>query len=163
MLSLLASMLLSLPAMPSASVTCADGPASCGGAWVELDTAVTDDVESDGYATPAEVDCRMPAAIGQIFSDACDQSPPDLWYRVSREPDAGPAGTLSAARRQTASRATASCGGVPADPRAAWAPSDAQPVALVALPTFAAHTVAADSSPDTKHGPARHLVPLDRP
>ncbi len=52
-----------LAAMPSASVTCADGPASCDGSWAAPVAFTAGDESDDGpheYATPAEVDCPEP-------------------------------------------------------------------------------------------------------
>jgi hypothetical protein len=159
MLALLASMLISLPATPSASVSCPDWPASCDGAWV-LRTAGTDDGPRD-YATPAEVECPT-VALGPMLSDECDQAPPDLWYRVSRFPDGGPAGTLAAARRPTGDRVASSCGTPPSAPTRAVTP-DAQPIALVAVPVFVATGDAVDLPTDAQAPAGRALVPPDRP
>jgi hypothetical protein len=160
MLALLASMILSLPAMPSASVTCADQPASCDGAWIARAPVAVENEPRD-YATPAEIECPTPPPPSPLLSGDCDQAPPDLWYRVSRVPT-GPAGTLAAERRQNASRLASSFTAPPARPEHAATP-DAQPIALVAVPVLAAGGAVADFPIDAQAPPGGCLVPPDRP
>ena len=105
MLSLLATLLASasLPAAPSASVTCADGPASCDAAWVFMGAPDADRDEPRDYATPAEVECPTPATGEAELGECADEGPFNLWYRMSRfaEPDPGGVGTAPARRSAT--------------------------------------------------------------
>ena len=86
MLSLLATLLVSAPLMaaPSASVTCADGPASCDAAWVFMGAPDADRDEPRDYATPAEVECPTPATGEDELGECAYEGPLDLWYRMSR-------------------------------------------------------------------------------
>src|SRR5580765_5324731 len=136
MLAFLASLVLSaLPATPSASVTCVDGPASWDGASVPAALAVADDGPRD-YATPAEVDCPTPPP-GLAAAPECDVTPPpDLWYRVSQFPESERTGsTLTVGHRARGGRAASSCGAPPSD-SGHLAPPHAQPLALTALPVL---------------------------
>jgi hypothetical protein len=160
MFALVASMLMSLPAMPSASVTCADQPASCDANWVVV-AAGDDEQRPRDYATPAEIECPTPAPTGPMLSGECDQAPPDLWYRVSRVP-IGPAGTLTAEQRRAADDLASSFTAPPATPKRAATP-DAQPLALVAVPALTAGDAGAELPIDTQAPPGRCLVPPDRP
>ena len=103
MLSLLVTLLASapLPAAPSASITCADGPASCDSAWVVMGSPADSDEPRD-YATPAEVECPTPAGdaeLGECAPDEGPQRPFDLWYRMSRFAQPDPGGVGSRSRR----------------------------------------------------------------
>ena len=166
MFALLASALLSLPTVPSsASVTCADRPASCDGAWGFRAAPTTGDDAAGprDYATPAEIECPTPApSAGPMLSGECDQTPPDLWYRVSRVPTGGPAGALALDRRSSPIGFASSCGAPPATPQHAATP-DAQPLALVAVPVLLADDAGIDFLFDAQAPPGRCLVPPDRP
>ena len=162
MLALLASLLTSLAAGPSASMTCADQPASCDARWGEAAGPDVDD--PTGYATPVEVDCPAPVAIGQMFSESCDGAPPDLWYRVSRFPDDGPAGTVAAGHRPRNPEALASASGLPPADSAHIPLASGQPLALAAgLPAVALGCDRTDFPRSTKAAPARWLTPPERP
>jgi hypothetical protein len=154
--------LTGLAATPSASVTCATEPASCDAAWLVVAAQDADEGPSD-YATPAEVDCQLTvtAAVGQMFSEACDGSAPDLWYRVSREP-ADPAGSLAAARRGHGGSAPSSCG-APPSPSRHVTPPDVQPLALTTLPVLGLDSAPTDLPRDAQAPPGRTLAPPDRP
>jgi hypothetical protein len=147
--------------MPSASVTCADQPASCDSAWVVRVPAPPSDDEARDYATPAEIECPTPVPAGPMLSGDCDATPPDLWYRVSRVP-IGPAGTLTAEQRRAADDLASSFTAPPATPKRAATP-DAQPLALVAIPALTAGDAGAELPIDAQAPPGRCLVPPDRP
>jgi len=105
MLSLLVTLLASapLPAAPSASITCADGPASCDSAWVVMGAPAADRDEPRDYATPAEVECPTPAGDADL-GECADEGPFDLWYRMSRFAQPDPGGVGSAPARRSAAR-----------------------------------------------------------
>jgi hypothetical protein len=168
--ALLVSIVVSLlPAMPSASVTCAEAPASCDGAWLPAAPAEVqgqaqgqlDDGPVD-YATPAEVECPTPpTGDGQVGT--CDPTPLDLWYRVSRVPESESGGTtIAPARRSRGGRVASSCG-TPLPDAGYFAPPSAQPAALYAVPTLLAEWTRLLLSPDARELPARALAPPDRP
>jgi hypothetical protein len=159
--ALLASLVVSLlPAMPSASVTCAEAPASCDGAWLLAAPAQAAEGPVD-YATPAEVECPTPPGDGQVGT--CDPTPLDLWYRVSRLPESESGGTtIAPARRARGGSLASSCGAPPPD-AGHFAPPAAQPLALYALPTLLADSTPLTLTPDARVLPARALAPPDRP
>jgi hypothetical protein len=176
MLGLLVSLVLTSapPAIPSASVTCPEGPASCDVVWVAQaggpEAARQEDTE-DGprYATPAEIDCPAPpggraGGPSDLGSGECDGTPLDLWYRASRLSD-GPQrsdGSLAPARRTREVRAATSCD-VPQQP-AAIAAGQGQPVALFALlPTQIQLLQRLVFRVGTETPLTRALAPLDRP
>ena len=108
MLSLLATLLASasLPAAPSASITCADGPASCDSAWVVMGAPDAERDEPRDYATPAEVECPTPAGKAEL-GECADEGPEgpidSSGTRMSRfaQPDPGGVGTAPARRSVT--------------------------------------------------------------
>jgi hypothetical protein len=158
MVGVLVALVLSQPAMPSASVTCPNEPASCDAAWI---VAAADAPEGPrDYATPAEVDCEAPVAAGQELATECETSSLDFWYRVSRLPDRD-AGSLVPTRHPRGSRVTPACG-VPPDHGQPSAPQ-LQPLALFAVPTLMPIDVSADLPAETRRLPARVLAPPDRP
>ncbi|HEY5089617.1 MAG TPA: hypothetical protein VIK30_06590 [Polyangia bacterium] len=169
MLGLVLSLVVSAaPAMPSASVTCPDWPASCDGAAVEIATGAqgnddaSDDTGPRDYATPAEIDCPTPGD-GPIASGECDEAPLDLWYRVSRSPDSEqPNGAIAPPAHRARAGRGVSCGSGPADP-AHLAPPDVQPVALFALPGLVPASVRGRFLAGTQPLPLRTLTPPDRP
>jgi hypothetical protein len=165
MLGLVLSLVVSAaPAMPSAGVTCPEGPATCDGAWVAVAAAASTPV-SEGprdYATPAEVDCPAPGD-GPIAGGECENVPLDLWYRVSRLPDSErPNGALAPEPRHARTARGSSCNSVPADPARVAAP-DVQPLALFALPHVAPALERALPPQRARALPARGLAPPDRP
>jgi hypothetical protein len=155
-----------LAAVPSASVTCADGPASCDGAWAAPVAFVADaDTTTDGpreYATPAEVDCPEPPQPPAVLaSGECSETPAAFWYRVSRYAESEqPAGRLApSSRRAHGSRVVAD--GVP--DLASITKLMTQPMALVALPAlFPAVSRRLDDT-CAQVLPWRALAPPDRP
>ncbi|MFL5308582.1 MAG: hypothetical protein ACJ8F1_25440 [Polyangia bacterium] len=155
-----------LAAVPSASVTCADGPASCDGAWAApvafAADAVTEDDGPPEYATPAEVDCPEPPQPAPVLASGdCNETPAAFWYRVSRYAESeAPAGRLAPSTRR-AHNAGAVTGGLPDVGH--FTKLTTQPIALVALPALfpavsrrLAHTYA-------QALPGRALAPPDRP
>ena len=164
MLSLLATLLVSasLPAAPSASITCADGPASCDAAWVVMGApAPADRDEPRDYATPAEVECPTPAGKAEL-GECADEGPLDLWYRMSRfaEPDPGGVGTAPA--RRSVTKITGSSYGAPHDASSRPGP-DAPQVALFALPALPPADGVPDFSSDARGPTARPIAPPERP
>jgi hypothetical protein len=159
-----------LTAVPSASVTCADGPASCDGAWA-APVAFADDVAADDgatgsgpreYATPAEIDCPEPPQPQPVLASGdCSSGPAAFWYRVSRYPESElPAGRLAPSSRR-AHGAGSVTGGLPDVGHLTKVTT--QPIALVALPAL---FPAVSRRPDHIHAqalPARALAPPDRP
>jgi hypothetical protein len=156
MVGVLVALVLSQPAMPSASVTCPEEPASCDAAWVAPAAA---DGPRD-YATPAEVDCEDPTADGEPVATECELTSLDFWYRVSRLPDRD-SGTLVAARHGRSSRLTPACG-TPPD-RGQVSASQLQPLALFAVPTLMPIQAPADLRAETRQLRQRGLAPPDRP
>jgi len=155
-----------LAAVPSASVTCADGPASCDGAWAApvafADDAAPDDDGPAEYATPAEVDCPEPPQPAPVLaSGECSESPAAFWYRVSRYPESElPSGRLAPSTRR-AHNAAAVTGGLPDVGH--FTKLTTQPIALVALPAlFPALSRRLDHA-SAQALPARALAPPDRP
>ncbi len=155
-----------LAAAPSASVTCADGPASCDGAWDAPVAFVADSGQDhDGpreYATPAEVDCPEPPQPAPVLaSGECSETPAAFWYRVSRYPESElPAGRLAPSTRR-AHHAGAVTGGLPDVGH--FTKLATQPIALVALPAlFPAASRRLDHT-WAQALPARALAPPDRP
>ena len=163
MLSLLATLLASasLPAVPSASVTCADGPASCDAAWVFMAPPAADHDEPRDYATPAEVECPTPAGDAEL-GECANEGPFDLWYRMSRfaEPDPGGVGTAPA--RRTATKIISSSYGAPHDATPRTAPDGPQ-LALFAVPALPPADGALDFSTDARGPAARPIAPPERP
>jgi hypothetical protein len=164
MLSLLATLLASAPliAAPSASVTCADGPASCDAAWVFMGAPDAGRDEPRDYATPAEVECPTPATGEDALGECAYEGPLDLWYRMSRfaEPDPGAVGTAPA--RRAVVKISGSSYGAPHDASQRTAP-DAPQIALFAVPALAPIDGAPDFSPDARGPTARPIAPPERP
>ena len=170
MLGLVFTLAVSLaPAMPSASVTCPEWPASCDGAWgaVAVDdsagtpAAATDDGPRD-YATPAEVDCPTMPDAPALATGECSEPPLNLWYRVSRFPDSEqPPGSLVAAPRRAHGNRGITSGGAPDVGH--WSAPDLQPVALFALPGIVSTGARNHSDISSRTIPARVLAPPDRP
>ena len=159
MLPLLASLAISLvPAMPSASVTCAEAPASCDGAWLPGPRDTDGPID---YATPAEVECPSPA-IGAALDRTCDPLPLDQWYRVSRVPDSESGGTTVAPARRSRGVTSASSCGTPPD-ATHLAPPATQLLALYAVPALLPDPSRFTFTPDARVLPARALAPPDRP
>jgi len=149
----------SVPAMPSASVTCAEAPASCDGAWLPGPRDTDGPID---YATPAEVECPSPV-VGAVQDGTCDALPLDQWYRVSRVPDSESGGTTVApARRSRGAPLASSCGTPPPD-GAHLAPPAAQPLALYAVPAVLIDTGRVAVISHARVLPARALAPPDRP
>ena len=164
MFSLLPALLASaLTAPPSAaSITCADGPASCDPAWVAMGGPRPDRDEPRDYATPVEVEC--PSVGDSDMGECADEAPFDLWYRMSRfaEPDPGGVGAAPARRGPAAkAHASPSCG-VPRDVGTPTA-HDGPPIALFALPALPPTDGAPDFSPDARGPTARPVAPPERP
>ena len=160
MLPLLASLAISLvPAMPSASVTCAEAPASCDGAWLAAPVEVADGPVD--YATPAEVECPSPV-VGAVQDGTCDALPLDQWYRVSRVPDSESGGTTVAPARRSRGVTSASSCGTPPD-ATHLAPPATQLLALYAVPALLPDPSRFTFTPDARVLPARALAPPDRP
>ncbi len=158
-----------LAAAPSASVTCADGPASCDSAWA-APVAFASDARDDGaapreYATPAEIDCPEPAQPPAVVaSGECSEAPAvNLWFRVSRYPESElPAGRLappSASRRAHGARAIG--GGLP--DAGQITKLTVQPIALTALPALFPAVSRRLEDTRAQALPARALAPPDRP
>jgi hypothetical protein len=156
MVGVIVALVLSQPAMPSASVTCPDEPASCDAAWA---ATAPDDARPRDYATPVEVDCEDSTADEAVTTE-CELTSLDFWYRVSRTPDRD-SGTLVAARHGRGSRVTPACG-APPDRGQPSAPQ-LQPLALFAVPTLMPIEAPADLRAETRRLPQRGLAPPDRP
>jgi len=159
MVGVLLALVLSQPAMPSASVTCPDGPASCDGAWILAGEEAEAPARPRDYATPAEVDCEGPATEAAALASECDEVSLDFWYRVSRFPD-GETGSL-VPRHGRGSRVNAAFG-VPPDRGQISAPQ-LQPLALFAVPGLTITETHADLRAETRRLPARVLAPPERP
>ncbi len=166
MLGFVAPLLVSAATvMPSASVTCAESPASCDAAWPTALAEGADEGPRD-YATPAEVDCPSPID-GPMAANECDPVAPvplDAWYRVSRFPESErPAGAWAPApRRARAFKPAAFTGGLP--DAGHWSRPDVQPVALSAtLPTRTAPSRRAVFFSTAQEILARVIAPPDRP
>src|SRR5215471_8244168 len=119
MLGLVVTLLASaVPAQPPASLTCAEGPASCDAPTGSLWTPAPAPAPEAGprlYATPAVIDCRVTAvpAVLQTLVGECDGIPRDASYRVSRYPESEDRGVAITPVRQTReARKVASCDGV---------------------------------------------------
>ncbi|HVV15837.1 MAG TPA: hypothetical protein VHH90_01435 [Polyangia bacterium] len=154
-----------LAGAPSASVTCADGPASCDGSWPAPVAFAADSDQDDGppeYATPVEVDCpEPPQAPPVLASGECSEAPGAFWYRVSRYPESElPAGRLTPSTRRAHSAGTAA-GGLPDVGH--FTKSMTQPVALVALPALFPVLARRFDHTCAQALPARTLAPPDRP
>ena len=162
MVGVILAMVLSQPAMPSASVTCPDGPASCDGAWIVAgETAEAPPIPRD-YATPAEIDCEGPAAEVAALATECDEVSLDFWYRVSRLPD-GETGSLVPLRHGRGGRVHSACGAPPDRGQISASQPQVQPLALFALPGLMIIDAPADLRAETRRLPARVLAPPDRP
>ena len=154
-------------AAPSASVTCADGPASCDGAWpapvaFAADAANDDDDGPREYATPAEVDCpEPPQAAPVLASGECSETPAAFWYRVSRYAESElPTGRLAPSTRR-AHNAGAVAGGLPDVGH--FTKLTTQPMALVALPALFPAASRRFDHTWAQGLPTRALAPPDRP
>ncbi len=157
-----------LAAAPSASVTCADGPASCDSAWA-APVAFAADARDDGapteYATPAEIDCPEPAQPAVVLASGdCSEAPVvNLWYRVSRYPESElPAGRLaptSSSRRAHGGKTVT--GGLP--DAGQISKLTVQPIALTALPALFPAVTRRLEDRRAQALPARALAPPDRP
>jgi hypothetical protein len=167
MLALVASLLVSTPAFPSASVTCPEGPASCDGAVVAMlalaPTAPTDEVPRR-YATPAVIDCRAPIRVTvlQTLVGECVGMPRDASYRVSRYPESEQSGGTLAPLGRERRPSSAACDGVPRD-GGDLTVSAGQPLAQYARPGL---LLAAEDAPpfeDSFRLPVRTRDRLDRP
>jgi hypothetical protein len=167
MLALVVSALVSAAApapAPSASVTCADGPASCDAA---ADWQRDGDVVADGphrYATPAVIDCRAPLVprVLQTLVGECDGTPRDASYRTSRYPESEQsAGSVLPAGRDR--RPTlAACHGVPAKGGVLTIDS-VQPLALFAVPAVALQPGDSPLGESPPRPRSRTSDPLERP
>jgi hypothetical protein len=162
MVGVILALVLSQSAVPSASVTCPDEPASCDSAAVGADLLAAQAQGPRDYATPAEIDCEDPDAglAKEALATACDEVSLDFWYRVSRLPD-GESGSLVPLRHQRGSRVISSAG-VPPE-RAQLSVPQMQPLALFAVPTLLPIEAQADRSAEALFLPARALAPPDRP
>jgi hypothetical protein len=154
-----------LPAAPSASVTCADGPASCDSAWPSTPstTTATDDDGPREYATPVEIDCPAPPQPPAVAaSGECSEPPVNLWFRVSRFPESElPAGRLSPGTARRAHGANVVTGGLP--DVGFLQKLNIQPIALHALPALYPTASRRRDEGRTQILPARALAPPDRP
>ena len=169
MLALAFTFAAALTATPSASVTCADGPASCDSSWAAPIAFAAGGERDDGpreYATPAEVDCPEPpqpsASAVVLASGECSPSPPDFWYRVSRYPESElPAGRMAPTSSRRVRSAKALTGGLP--DAGQLTKSNVQPIALTATTApFLAVTGRLEATP-AQELPSRALAPPDRP
>jgi hypothetical protein len=156
-----------LPAAPSASVTCADGPASCDSAWpMAMNNGADDANDADGpreYATPVEVDCPAPPQPPAVMaSGECNDAPLNFWYRVSRLPESElPAGHLAPASARRARGTTAVGRDMPDVGQ--LSKLTVQPMALQALPALFPTASRRRVDGLTWILPARALAPPDRP
>ena len=169
MLALVLSALVSAaaPAPPSASVTCADGPASCDAAAAWQRDARDDHAIDQGprrYATPAVIDCRAPLVprVLQTLVGECDGTPRDASYRTSRYPESEQSGgsVLPAGRERRPT--LAACHGVPGN-GAVLTIDSVQPLALFAVPAAVlqpGQSLLGDSPPPPG---TRTSDPLERP
>jgi len=164
MVGVILALVISQSAVPSASVTCPDEPASCDSADVGAALLAAQAQGPRDYATPAEIDCEDPSLdVGvakEALATACDEVSLDFWYRVSRLPD-GESGSLVPLRHQRGSRVTSSAGAPPE--RAQLSVPQMQPLALFAVPTLLPIEAQADRSAEALFLPARALAPPDRP
>jgi hypothetical protein len=159
MVGVLLALVLSQPAMPSASVTCPDGPASCDVAWIVAADAPEAPAAPRDYATPAEVDCEGPAEVAALASE-CDEVSLDFWYRVSRLPESE-TGSLVPTRHGRGRMHSAF--GAPPERGQLSAPQQQQPLALFAVPGLMLVETPADLRAETRRLPARVVAPPDRP
>jgi len=165
MVGVILALVISQSAVPSASVTCPDEPASCDSAAVGAALLAAQAEGPRDYATPAEIDCEDPTVdVGlakEALATACDEVSLDFWYRVSRLPD-GESGSLVPLRHQRGSRVTSSAGAPPE--RAQLSVPQTQPLALfAAVPTLLPIEAQTDWSAEALLLPARALAPPDRP
>jgi hypothetical protein len=167
MLGLIVSLLASaVPAFPSASVTCADGPASCDAASVSLAAPAPAPVEAPRvYATPAVIDCRgtvVPTVLQTLVGE-CDGVPRDASYRVSRYPENEDSGlAMTPARQARDARPATSCDGLP-PAGGDLTVSSIQPIALFAVPMLIEEAGAAVPPESAFHFRLRPRDRLDRP
>jgi hypothetical protein len=167
MLGLVVSLLASaVPALPSASLTCPDGPASCDAATVAAVAPAPAPVETPRvYATPAVIDCRGTAvpAVLQTLVGECDGVPRDASYRVSRFPENEDSGlAMSPARQARDPRPGASCNGLP-PAGGDLTVSSLQAVALFAVPSLVEEARAAGAPEHAFYVRLRPPNRLDRP
>ena len=155
-----------LSATPSASVTCADGPASCDSAWPSALAGADSDAADEGpreYATPVEIDCPAPPQPPAVVaSGECSEPTLNLWYRVSRFPESElPAGRLAPAASRRARGTKAVTGDLPDVGQISKL--TVQPIALHALPALFPTAARRQDEGRTQILPARALAPPDRP
>jgi hypothetical protein len=152
-----------LNTVPSASVTCADGPASCDSAWPTAAAPADGDDGPREYATPVDVDCPVPPPPPAVMaSGECSEQPLNLWYRVSRLPESElPAGRLAPAAARRARGTIAVTGGVP--DLGQISKLSVQPIALHALPALFPTSSRRRDERGTRILPSRALAPPDRP
>jgi hypothetical protein len=166
MLGLLLSLLASaVPALPSASLTCLDGPASCDAATAATFAPPPAPVEPHVYATPAVIDCRGTAVptVLQTLVGECDGVPRDASYRVSRYPENEDSGlAMTPARQARDGGRGASCNGLPPT-RGGLTVSPVQPIALFAVPAMVANVSDAIAPEHAFHLRLRPRDRLDRP
>lgn len=187
MLGLVISLLVAIPASPvSASITCPQGPASCDAAAEPIAVVESSNrhdrlasAGSEGYATPAVIDCRVPVVSPVLLTlvGECDgatqiTSRPmadvtDASYRASRYPESErPSGTLGPRRRDAGNKANvkiSTCTGVPSEGGLTIAPTHTQPLALFSLPNLPPQESFTVSTPVDLLPPSGQLHPLERP
>src|SRR5882724_7556208 len=152
------------PALPAADVAaaCAEGPASCDLAPVELAPRL----EELPYATPAVIDCRSPVVplVLSTLVGECTGTPHDASYRASRYPESEDSQSVAPANgeRRAGMLACDACDGLPQ--KAPPLPlSDAQPLAVFATPAVVHAPARARAPHDTFELPSRFGDPPDRP
>ncbi|HEY2729641.1 MAG TPA: hypothetical protein VGK52_06840 [Polyangia bacterium] len=162
MLGLVMSLVAAVaPALPAADVAaaCAEGPASCDLAPVDLAPRV----EERTYATPAVIDCRSPVVplVLSTLVGECTGTPHDASYRASRYPESEDSQSVAPANGERRSGVVA-CDGLPQN--APGLPlSDAQPLAVFATPAVVHAPARARAPSDTLLLPSRFGDPPDRP
>jgi hypothetical protein len=121
-----------------------------------------------GFATPAMIDCRLPAAapLLQAMVGECDGTTRDTSYRASRDPESErSSGSLHPARRERTHAGTLSaCAGVPSEGGdATVSASSNQPLALFALPDLPRQSASRFLDDAALLPRSRQLRPLERP
>jgi hypothetical protein len=149
------------PALPAAdaAAACAEGPASCELAPVEL----AQRVEERTYATPAVIDCRSPVVplVLSTLVGECTGTPHDASYRASRYPESEDSQSVAPANGERRAGVVA-CDGLPQ--KAPGLPlSDAQPLAVFATPAVVHASARARPPNGTFQLPSRFGDPPDRP
>jgi hypothetical protein len=148
------------PALPAADVAaCAEGPASCDLAPVELAPRV----EERTYATPAVIDCRSPVVplVLSTLVGECTGTPRDASYRASRYPESEDSQSVTPANGERRAGLLA-CDGLP-QKVPALPLSHAQPLAVFATPAVVHAPPRARPPNDTFQLPSRFGDPPDRP